>query len=682
LSRTASKRARQKYTINLDFVWAGLEHSPDKSTKKKIQKNMSKRYFTGFGARVFWSLTLLVVILSVSFTFVFVYLEREFLQEQLISRGQSIARILAIESELGVFTENPYFLEPAIESLSREADLVHVGIFNLEGKSLIGGKTLPIQSMVPDLGQQSLDLHDDIFIRLKESSDPIWQLTEFNGKKIYEFWAQVIALKEIEDEELFLDLPMHEKTSPDTAKNIIGFVKIGLSMEGLEAATWDAVDTSFIILGVFLAVGVGITILLVGRITGPIGRLVHATEAVAKGDLLQRVEFNSGDELGTLADGFNTMVEALKERDDSIALHRKKLEENLEELNGKTIDLELQQEALRQSEERQVRAQEVGRVGTWDWSLDTGLLIWSDEVYRILGLSPREAEPSYKLFIHMVHPEDRISVIRTFAMAQRRYMPFKLDCRIIQNNGFEEVVAVQGELKFNRRGRAERMIGIIHDITERKRAETKLRMALDEKVVLLKEVHHRVKNNLQIISSMLNLQSDYIEDERLKEIFRESQDRIRTMTLIHEKLYQSSNLSSISFPEYTDVLTSMIFRTYRRTNVKLKLDISDLRLDIDDCISLGLIMNELCTNALKHAFPETKGGRIKISLSQDKNGMYQFIVSDNGVGLRSDFDLEKVSSMGLQLVDSMVTQLDGKITVDGKNGATFKITFPPSSNES
>lgn len=638
---------------------------------------MSKRYFTSFGAKVFWSLTLLVVILSVSFTAVFVYLEREFLKEQLITRGQSIARILAIESELGIFTENPDFLDPAIDSLNRERDLVHLSIFNLEGKLLIGKALLPAKGMVTVSGERSQNMPNGMRINLKTSSDQIWQIAEYNGKKIYEFWSQVIALKEIEDEELFLDLPFPEENLPADTGNIIGFVKIGLSLKGLEAATWGAVGTSFIMLGLFLAIGVGITILLVGRISGPVGRLVHAAKAVAMGDFLQRVEFSSSDELGTLADGFNSMVGALKERDDSIALHRKKLEANVEELNKKTIDLELQREALRQSEERQVRAQEVGRVGTWDWSIDTGILIWSDEVYRILGLLPGEVEPSYKLFLRMVHPEDRISVIRSVAMAQRKAQPFKLDCRVIQSDGLEEVVLVQGELKFKSRDRAERMIGIIHDITERKMAETKMMMALDEKVVLLKEIHHRVKNNLQIISSMMNLQSDYIEDENLKEVFRESQNRIRSMALIHEKLYQSSNLSSVSFPEYTDVLTSMIFRTYRRANVKLKLDIADVTLDIDHCISLGLIMNELCTNALKHAFLDAKGGRIKISLSQGEDKMCLFVVSDNGVGLRPDFDLDKVSSMGLQLVDSMVTQLDGKITVKGNKGATFKITFPP-----
>lgn len=219
-----------------------------------------------------------------------------------------------------------------------------------------------------------------------------------------------------------------------------------------------------------------------------------------------------------------------------------------------------------------------------------------------------------------------------------------------------------------------------HDGLERKVEErtVELKGSLAEKEVLLKEIHHRVKNNLQVITSILSLQSRYIDDEAMKEVFRESQNRIQSMAMIHEKLYQSSDLANIDFADYIKNLTTSIFSSYklRGAPVSLSIDIVEVVFDIDTCVCLGLIINELCTNSLKYAFNESGGGEISIELKGCKGERCVLIVKDNGVGLPKGFKIEETGSMGHQLVDSLVVQLGGELKVLDVDGACFEITFP------
>jgi len=215
------------------------------------------------------------------------------------------------------------------------------------------------------------------------------------------------------------------------------------------------------------------------------------------------------------------------------------------------------------------------------------------------------------------------------------------------------------------------------DITHHKDIEAQMQASLQEKNVLLKEIHHRVKNNLQIISSLLNLQSRYIKDKETLDVFKESQDRIKSMAIIHEKLYQSKDLSEIDFVEYLRDLTSSIYSSYGVNIGMIKLEINadnDIFLDINNAIPCGLMINELITNAIKHAFPNGQSGEIQIDFHRD-NDEYSLTVQDNGVGLPEDLNLENSESLGMQLIYSLVTQLDGRIEVSSVNGARFDITF-------
>ncbi|WP_424359384.1 sensor histidine kinase [Methanocella sp. MCL-LM] len=214
------------------------------------------------------------------------------------------------------------------------------------------------------------------------------------------------------------------------------------------------------------------------------------------------------------------------------------------------------------------------------------------------------------------------------------------------------------------------------EIADREKAEGQALAMLREKEVLLKEIHHRVKNNLQIISSLLSLQSGCSSDESLARKFSDSQDRIRTMALIHEKLYQSGDLSHIDFKEYVGSLTGYLSRSYGvGGNIRMDLDIQEISLDIDVAIPCGLIINELVSNSLKYAFSAEQPGRIYIGMIHG-TGEYELTVGDDGKGLPQGFDFHASSSLGLLLVNTLVEQLGGAILPGGTPGTCFKITFP------
>jgi PAS domain S-box-containing protein len=218
-----------------------------------------------------------------------------------------------------------------------------------------------------------------------------------------------------------------------------------------------------------------------------------------------------------------------------------------------------------------------------------------------------------------------------------------------------------------------------NEISERKKAEEQINASLHEKVVLLREIHHRVKNNLQVISSLLNLQSGYIEDKKSLEIFRESQNRVRSMALIHEKLYQSKELNKIEFSEYINSLIKDLFNSYKvNGRITLESSVEGIYFEIDTAILCGLIINELVSNSLKHAFPDGKKGKVFIMINKvEENGncKYSLIIKDDGIGFPPNLDFRKTESLGLQLVTTLTEQLGGVIQLNRNDYTEFKIDF-------
>ena len=215
---------------------------------------------------------------------------------------------------------------------------------------------------------------------------------------------------------------------------------------------------------------------------------------------------------------------------------------------------------------------------------------------------------------------------------------------------------------------------------QRLRAEEQIKNSLKEKEILLKEIHHRVKNNMQIISSLLNLQSRHVSGEKDIELFRDSQNRVHSMALVHEKLYKSEDLSRIEFAEYIRSLGAELYRTYEvnASMIKLNIHVMEVYLSVDLAIPCALIINELVSNALKYAFRDNREGIIRIEFNKDmaKEGdVYTLTVSDNGIGIPKDLDFRNVETLGLELVNTLTKQLKGKIELDRSEGSKFTITF-------
>jgi len=220
-------------------------------------------------------------------------------------------------------------------------------------------------------------------------------------------------------------------------------------------------------------------------------------------------------------------------------------------------------------------------------------------------------------------------------------------------------------------------IHVAHDITERREVEKDLQKTLDEKDILMKEIYHRVKNNLMVLSSLLNLQSRYYKDKDIEEVFKEIQNRAKSMALIHERLYKSDDLKHINFTEYLETLSNDLYDAYTpdKDLIKLILKIEDVELDVDTSIPLGLILNELLTNSLKYAFPNGRSGEIMIELQENEEGKIQLSVSDNGIGFPVDLDYEHSDSLGMLIINSLTDQIDGKIMLEQINGTKFTVIF-------
>ena len=222
------------------------------------------------------------------------------------------------------------------------------------------------------------------------------------------------------------------------------------------------------------------------------------------------------------------------------------------------------------------------------------------------------------------------------------------------------------------------------EIAERQQAKEHLQRSLDEKEVLLKEIHHRVKNNLQIVSSLIDLQARQASDPQIEQMFRDSRDRIRSMALLHEKLYQSIDLTHIDLPDYIQILSGELFHSYGAMPdlISLEVQVDEISLGINEAIACGLIINELVSNALKHAFPEGRSGKICISLHVSNSDKLCLMVSDDGVGLPANLDLPHTQSLGLKLVASLTNQLKGELEFSTTTGANFRVTFPAPKSDS
>ncbi len=341
------------------------------------------------------------------------------------------------------------------------------------------------------------------------------------------------------------------------------------------------------------------------------------------------------------------------------------------------------EQALRESEQRMRLATSTTGVGIWEWNLKTNQVCWDKQMFQIYGVPPTsDGVVDYVVWQTAVPQADielqEVALQKTIRERTTGCREFTISRA---NDGAVRHIHAVETIRLNDQGQPEWVVGTNLDITERKLAAEKVLESLQEKEALLREIHHRVKNNLQVISSILQLQRDYIEDAAAREVFTDCQGRIRTMALIHEQLYRSQGLAHIDFKDYLESLMSLLLRSQSDCGVEIKIitNIEAITLDADTAIPLGLIANELVANCLKHAFTGRRHGQIQIVLGAVKNAdaaNYQLTVQDDGCGLDANFDPEQTNSLGVRLVAILCEQLDGQLTYKNDSGAQFTVTFP------
>jgi len=328
------------------------------------------------------------------------------------------------------------------------------------------------------------------------------------------------------------------------------------------------------------------------------------------------------------------------------------------------------------------KAQEIGHVGSFFVDIPSGKQKWSEQVFRMLGLAPRGIPATHEAFMEYVHPDDRGRLDRLSRKACADKKRLNAEYRIIRQGGDIRHIHTMADFECSEDGKPIAIYGYSQDITERKQAEEKIELALREKEALLREVHHRVKNNMQIISSLLKLQASHVEDVHLHEMYRDSQNRIRAMSMVHEQLYASAKQGTIQGQAYLENVVFSLVRSYGTSAqpIAVHVDAGEIFLNMDEAIPCGLIVNELVSNALKYAFADGKG-EIKVSLTAPDDEHRLLRVYDNGCGLPPDLDTREPKTLGLQLVDTLAEQLGGELTISCEHGTDVRILFPAGEEE-
>ncbi|RJR19241.1 MAG: HAMP domain-containing protein [Nitrospiraceae bacterium] len=427
--------------------------------------------------------------------------------------------------------------------------------------------------------------------------------------------------------------------------------------------TYTSLLTIFVFLVLALTGSIYLGFIIVRKVIRPVESLAETAKAISSGDISRRSDISGNDELGALSDSFNLMTGRLAE----------------------TITSLKSEIAAKEAAEKKIRLAYEEWQRTFD-SISQPVSI-HDREYRIIRanrafadffkLSYREllGKKCFELFHCSNGPiagcPHRKTLDTGLNSSEELFEP-TLDKHLRHTTS--PILDDNGDITGS--------VHIAEDITERKHTEEKIIASLKEKEVLLKEVHHRVKNNMQVISSLLNLQARQISDKQYADLFNESRNRIASMSLVHEKLYNSRDLAHVDFKDYVHTLVNGLSASYgaASSRVFLTMLIENITLSIDTAIPCGLIINELVSNSLKYAFPEDKKGELKIVLekadSDEDRHYYNLIISDNGIGIPEDIDIRKTKSLGLQLVSNLVEhQLQGNITLDRSGGTLFHITF-------
>ena len=398
---------------------------------------------------------------------------------------------------------------------------------------------------------------------------------------------------------------------------------------------------------------------------------------------LKRKSTSLGDELDQTVSSINEMAANLYksyETIDSELLRRREAEKKLQKGYDELEQIVAQRtKSLKEERDRAQNYLDIAGVMLVAIDTDQKVVLINKKGCEILGYNEREIIGK-NWFDNFLYADDKESVKGGFDQLMSgdiEYVEY-VEKNIRNKNGQARFIAWHNTLLKDEEGNIIGTLSSGEDITEQKEAEKKIKASLEEKEVLLREIHHRVKNNMQVITSLLRLQFDKIKDQQYADMFQESQERIKSMALIHEKLYQSRDLTRIDFSEYIKSLINSLFRSYGidTDRIVTKLNVEDVSLGLDHAIPCGLIINELVSNSIKYAFPQDREGKIEVALRSINEDELELTVSDNGTGIPEDLDIRNTDSLGLELVAILAEdQLEGKIYLDRTGGTTFRILF-------
>lgn len=465
--------------------------------------------------------------------------------------------------------------------------------------------------------------------------------------------AEIKKLHELTDMELKIKKYDNNSTAPaillDNNRiysyayfdNIYGQRTFALEISTLRSIHQQGINTInyfLIILAITaLIFSVSVTALMEKSLISPLRQLQNQIKAIGtKGDFSRRITCTGDDEVASLGESVNNMLESLEKSQQMIVKKDTTINAILQAMPDMMFQI---------TKDGTIRNYKLATDKCIYQSPDTELSITLEDVLPA-NVAAKELEIIDK-------------ALRTNKMQTMQYrMPVKGEMR-----DFEVRMVVSGD---------EEVLAVVKDITELKQADEMRR-----KDLLLKEIHHRVKNNLQIISSLLRLQSRKFTDRDTIEAFRKSQNRAKSMAIAHEKLYQSSDLENIELGNYIETLTKYLVHNYgyNAEDIKINIKIKNVTQGIDTAIPIGLIITELVSNTLKHAFKDRHKGEIQIEITPQEEGYYLLSIKDNGVTFPEDIDFMNTDSLGMRLVISLVEQIEGHIELIRDNGTEFRIRF-------